>query len=214
MSSLAGGSLQDTNGNVLAEPKSMHQMFEREGSEKSLPSSISSLGYQGDDFAIESLPKVRDGEATEDQSQDNDDDAAKMIAKLISSKPGFDRKESTFGISLLKRATIIESINWLGRHVPSCALNEISQHVVKFGDKTGEAAPMLLPHVSSYSSALLFIDMSGFTKLSQLLDVESLSKVSSYSRPGLEICNILQPLTCALTVCFRSGDQLIFSSNR
>jgi hypothetical protein len=38
-----------------------------------------------------------------------------------------------------------------------------------------------LPHTTSYRCALLFADISGFTKLSTLLDPESLSKVSTTS---------------------------------
>lgn len=40
------------------------------------------------------------------------------------------------------------------------------------------ASPMVLPYASYHNCALLFVDISGFTKLSQLLDVENLSKVS------------------------------------
>jgi len=39
-------------------------------------------------------------------------------------------------------------------------------------------SPMVLPYASYHNCALLFVDISGFTKLSQLLDVENLSKVS------------------------------------
>jgi hypothetical protein len=37
--------------------------------------------------------------------------------------------------------------------------------------------PMTIPHTTSYECALLFVDISGFTAISRLLDVESLSKV-------------------------------------
>lgn len=40
-------------------------------------------------------------------------------------------------------------------------------------------SPMVLPYASYHTCALLFVDISGFTKLSQILDVENLSKVSS-----------------------------------
>jgi hypothetical protein len=39
-----------------------------------------------------------------------------------------------------------------------------------------------LPYVSRHDCAMLFVDISGFTKLSTLLDVESLSKVSNTGR--------------------------------
>jgi class 3 adenylate cyclase len=47
------------------------------------------------------------------------------------------------------------------------------------GSKGGGFRGRSLPHASMYHCALLFVDISGFTKLSTLLDPESLSKVSS-----------------------------------
>lgn len=41
-----------------------------------------------------------------------------------------------------------------------------------------EETKLTMPYANTYSAALLFVDMSGFTKLSQMLDLESLSKVS------------------------------------
>lgn len=41
--------------------------------------------------------------------------------------------------------------------------------------------PMALPYASYHKSAILFVDISGFTKLSQILNVEHLSKVSLIS---------------------------------
>ena len=177
------GALQPIkNENGIWSPRT-YTVYESEGSDKSFSSSISSLGHHGTDFEID-MPKLRDCEETQDCTvdgtggQDNDDETAMMMSKILSTQSRLGRKESTFGISLLKRATIIESIKWLGRHVPGCALNEICQHVFNLANKSTETTPMVFPHVSRYSSALLFIDMSGFTKLSQHLDVESLSKVS------------------------------------
>lgn len=46
-----------------------------------------------------------------------------------------------------------------------------------------------LPSVTRFECSLLFIDISGFTKLSTLLDPESLSKVNS--RSTFPICNFL-----------------------
>ncbi len=100
--------------------------------------------------------------------------------------------------SAAERTAIIKSINWLGRHVPQCVLSELSDEVVQFGDmnsrdeaanvprqlietphvSVNEKLTMELPYATEYKAALLFIDMSGFTKISQELDVESLSKVT------------------------------------
>jgi hypothetical protein len=45
-------------------------------------------------------------------------------------------------------------------------------------------SPMVLPYASYHNCALLFVDISGFTKLSQILDVENLSKVSHQKMYG------------------------------
>jgi class 3 adenylate cyclase len=45
------------------------------------------------------------------------------------------------------------------------------------GNKVGSKNNMILPKDFERESAILFVDMSGFTKLSTMLDVESLSKV-------------------------------------
>jgi hypothetical protein len=161
----------------LPEAVAPSDMAENEGSERSYSSSISSLGCQGGDFPVD-MPKLRDGEETEEPGKDNDDETAMMMTKLLSASGRFNRKEATFGMSLLKRATIVESIKWLGRHIPGCALHDICKYVVKMQDRELDIKPMMFPHVTKYQAALLFIDMSGFTKLSQSLDVESLSKVS------------------------------------
>lgn len=164
--------------------RSSRVQFEKEGSEKSFSSSISSLGCQGlHDSPIE-LRKPQDGDETQDTTidgVDTEDEVAMMMSKMISSKSG-NTEDNTLGLSLVKRAAIIESIKWLGRHVPGCALDQLSQHVDNLSKKSYGNKRMELPHASEYQAALLFIDMSGFTKLSQHLDVESLSKVSNCCR--------------------------------
>ena len=75
-----------------------------------------------------------------------------------------------------KRSSIIKSINRLGRHVPRCVVNDLSKEVSRL--ERSEQPMLVLPYARTYRAALLLIDMSGFTKLSLLLDVESLSKVS------------------------------------
>ena len=80
-------------------------------------------------------------------------------------------------ISTRKKEQVVESINWLGRHVPHCVIRDLTKDVLRIHKKK---EPLLtIPHSQTYSAALLFVDMSGFTKLSQLLDLESLSRVSS-----------------------------------
>jgi len=140
--------------------------------------------------------------------------------------------------ALSLRAKIIESIIWLGRHMPRCVLAQLIDAIpynkresangndlgykyhsyrskttqIGYGERDEEKKPRAftrqspyspnskassrrlldnltknhdvkmgfainpLPNVDKYQSALLFIDISGFTALSVLLDVESLSK--------------------------------------
>jgi hypothetical protein len=59
---------------------------------------------------------------------------------------------------------------WIGRESSRKGL----MAPIKDSDTDNEK---LLPYVSSHQCAMLFVDISGFTKLSTLLDAESLSKV-------------------------------------
>ena len=70
---------------------------------------------------------------------------------------------------------IIESIRWMSSHVPRCVIQDLTKEAMLVHKKENNMSKM--PFSRTYRAALLFIDMSGFTKLSQLLDVESLSKV-------------------------------------
>ena len=110
-----------------------------------------------------------------------DDEMASRMSRLLSCEESKNESILVKNLesSALGRAAIIQSIRWLSRHLPRYALNQIRQHVVNHMNGTAsKESPMTLPFVSSYRAALLFVDMSGFTKLSQHLDVESLSKVS------------------------------------
>ena len=147
-----------------------------------------------------------------------DAEVEQRMAKLLSTGVTSDNTDDI----LKKRASIIESIQWLGRHVPQCVLmhlhdqmlpareldpreekrekqeemqlchkhhsiqqcrievnsrcaTEQSKNVAKSDSRIQRQ--IKIPHATKYKAALLFIDMSGFTKISQQLDVESLSKV-------------------------------------
>ncbi len=76
---------------------------------------------------------------------------------------------------LAERASIIESITWLGRHVPRCVMRDLSKEAMRLHKK--QDLTLVMPSQQIYRASLLFIDISGFTKLSLLLDIESLSKV-------------------------------------
>ena len=78
---------------------------------------------------------------------------------------------------LTERLNLIESIHLLGRHSPQCVMNDLQHEVLRISKH--QTSQMHIPHAKIYEAALLFIDMSGFTKLSQLLDLESLSKVNT-----------------------------------
>ena len=118
----------------------------------------------------------REGSTINESKADNDDDIAETLANKLLPREESKNNELQLVSTLAERAATIESIKWLGRHVPRCTLRQISKHVNK---ESIEGTTMNLPHVSNYQAALLFIDMSGFTKLSQQLNVESLSEVSN-----------------------------------
>ena len=76
-------------------------------------------------------------------------------------------------VSLTDHEKLIASIDWLKDHVPVCVLNQLGQENKKLGLSSNE-----LPHKSNHESALLFVDVAGFTQLSLIVDPEQLSKVS------------------------------------
>lgn len=115
---------------------------------------------------------------------DQDDDAlADRIAQMMSltqpNAPGLSRQGSSImGETLAKRAVTIDAIHRYSRHVPNCVLKDIYSEATLADTNVEIAQSNTTPKSQKYQAALLFIDMSGFTKLSQALDVESLSKVS------------------------------------
>jgi len=118
-----------------------------------------------------------------------DDRMATIMRRMLLTKSSSAMK--TVGSSLARRALIIQSINRLAKHVPYCVLSKISRDsfnvTAEFGNELptrtdfgrGESfmTQSYFKHFKTRRGALLFIDMSGFTQLSQALDVESLSKV-------------------------------------
>ena len=125
------------------------------------------------------------------------------IPRSVSTR-GFDESFSSRS-ELPPQEALLESITLLGQHVPECVMSACIEEVHNgFGSHTSadftrnddaDAAavgrghrpslvsmlppPMdeMLPYVSHHEAALLFVDISGFTKLSIQMDVESLSKV-------------------------------------
>lgn len=152
---------------------------------RSLTSSVSSLGYNPgpqspiDNYVPEDLSDDEDNGSVSDH--DDDEVGFPMInpSTSVDTKPIMHRRNS-LGLELAKRNATINSIKWLGRHIPTCALSQISDEVLQLTKNDGDQKPIELPRATTYRSALLFIDMSGFTKLSQNLDVENLSKVSYF----------------------------------
>ncbi len=73
-----------------------------------------------------------------------------------------------------KQLNII-SIKWMSGYVPRCVLQDLTEQAMVGRNIDSDSSRM--PYSQTHDAALLFIDMSGFTKLSQMLDVENLSKV-------------------------------------
>lgn len=93
-----------------------------------------------------------------------------------------------FANLLMERAALTDSIKWLGRHVPGRVMSDLTGEVMRIHNKRGNddhrkkkdtcvQADMVIPHSQIYKAALLFVDISGFTKLSLMLGLESLSRV-------------------------------------
>ena len=118
-----------------------------------------------------------------------DDEMAKMIDKLYLTRNNENDWQKSSATSLDMRETLIISINKLAKNVPACVLRKISRDSTdtqqkqlpplaeERRDDNIPSSSSKLPYSETYQGALLFIDMSGFTKLAQILDVESLSKV-------------------------------------
>jgi hypothetical protein len=122
-------------------------------------------GDHDDDSTVEEILSHNLDQLSEDGDLDGDRLVRQMM-KMMKQHAG------TVSKILVERAKISESICWLARHVPYCVLKDLLQDVE-------EGLPISLPYTSYRKCALLFVDISGFTKLSQILSVENLSKVSS-----------------------------------
>ena len=102
---------------------------------------------------------------------------------LMKIEEGSCSKQVVSEVSLTDHEKLIASIDWLKDHVPVCVLNQLGQENKKLGLSSNE-----LPHKSNHESALLFVDVAGFTQLSLIVDPEQLSKVSltlHYAHPTL-----------------------------
>jgi hypothetical protein len=108
-----------------------------------------------------------------------------------------------------ERDKFISSINWLKSHVPLCVRKQLGtdKENLSLGLSRNE-----LPYKSSHESALLFVDVAGFTRLSQILDPEQLSKVRAYF-PSPSI-NCTRRFLSYITVIVLLDCEFLFSANR
>lgn len=81
-----------------------------------------------------------------------------------------------------------------GRHIPHILANQISLSLVdQFINQNGEESTLTtayspLPTITRFHGALLFVDISGFTALSQRLPVDELRKhINGYFKKILDI---------------------------
>lgn len=110
---------------------------------------------------------------------------------------------------LMKRASIVESITLLGNHVPKCVMHDLTLEVLR-KQKRMEQSKLIIPHSQTYSAALLFVDISGFTKLSLLMNLESLSRVCMLPLTGL-LRWVLFNVNLSFVICI--DHKLLFSKN-
>ena len=139
-----------------------------------------------------SAPTYADGEY--------EDDKAEMITKLMANHSGIVTS------SLVERSNLITRVTCLSRHVPGCVLKSLFEPIVKARRYNGGQSSLTddddetqrshsyssisnpsiivedaMPLTNSHHGALLFVDISGFTQLSLVMDVESLSNaINSY----------------------------------
>lgn len=123
--------------------------------------------------------KKSDGSSLTPSHTSNSDTRARMMAAFMT---GGTRASITIGSSLMNQASRKLSIKKLSMHVPACVLKKLTKDMIKSqnieeGEEKHEADSQCEDNVEVYQGALLFVDMSGFTKLSQALEVEELSKV-------------------------------------
>ena len=77
----------------------------------------------------------------------------------------------------VKKRRLAESIRWFASHTPNCVISALTTRSRRTFSDRGAVNELRLPYLSRHQCALLFVDISGFTKLSTELDVETLSKV-------------------------------------
>lgn len=77
----------------------------------------------------------------------------------------------------IKKRRLAESIRWFASHTPNCVISALTTRSRRTFSDRGAVNDLRLPYLSRHQCALLFVDISGFTKLSTELDVETLSKV-------------------------------------
>jgi hypothetical protein len=119
----------------------------------------------GDESSLEEILSCKIDKLGEEKDAD-EDRLARQMMKMMKKHAGAVSK------ILIERSNLTDSICWLARHIPYCVLTDLLQDAE-------EDLPVVLPYASYHKCALLFVDISGFTKLSQVLNVEHLSKVSS-----------------------------------
>ena len=137
-------------------------------------SNITSLGVYSDDVNdtnIIDLNKVKENDKA--KSHSNSDYTSKKADKNC--EVGVDIIKNTKDNLLTERSSLINSITWLERHVPKCVMSDLREEVIRIHNN--EKSMLKMPYAQTYSAALLFVDMSGFTQLCLLLDLESLSRV-------------------------------------
>ncbi len=165
----------------------------------SIRSSISSAGYPGDDSILNDSDYENDDEiARVMKNIFNSTSAAVAVAKKMDIDINENERISIIdSIDRLGRHVPQCVLRQLGEEVTllaaqnknkNPALTDLKRGSISSmrtsytvsiaSDYNGARAPMDMPHATRYRAALLFIDMSGFTKISQKLDVESLSKVN------------------------------------
>lgn len=140
----------------------------------SLLSSVSSLEIHLDMERSMSPKGATSGINSNNETKlENEDEAAGIMSTKMEQSGSLNITDL-----LMERVALTESITWLQRHVPSCVIQELGQEVLRIHR---QKEPLIrVPHAKIYTAALLFVDMSGFTKLSLMLDLESLSKVCVY----------------------------------
>ncbi len=212
----------------------------------SFDSSISSL--HDNDWAQEqqhSFGSNTKSFAVDDVSSNDSCDSTKSVTKSQSFST-HDHEiccdtEMPQSISTLiaEKVAMLESISWLGRHVPRCVIRDLYSEVLRIrkkealvykNQKKAKIKPpdgerdwtppsveegnetyleMKMPQAETYSAALLFIDMSGFSKLSLMLDLESLSRVRTANTAAMAFLLVLSFIIINIIYCISKMKRII-----